>query len=271
MRSVADAEKLAKKSTLTAEQVIQRAKCKLDLPIETWEHVEETLAGIARRNRRVHYAKILQNTTVRAFRAHRRMAIAFLIALVTLAFFTLIPVGRTMAKSAFDYIANVFETYIRFEPSAHMSQEPEYVAVEDDSSLDGEIIFSETTIVYKDFETFSSEFGLQPIQFVSDNYICTRIIVTQHETMGLSLSSQYSSPDGDVVFTQEWLTGDCVNAYINNESWEKTYILDGVELYYSSDNTDGRIDGFAVLNDSLLWITAQPSVDIINELSNIAY
>jgi hypothetical protein len=57
MRSVADAEKLAKKSTLTAEQVIQRAKMQAGFADRKWEHVGRDQWQELRGEPRVHYAK----------------------------------------------------------------------------------------------------------------------------------------------------------------------------------------------------------------------
>jgi hypothetical protein len=57
----------------------------------------------------------------------------------------------------------------------------------------------------------------------------------------------------------------------NSDSWESVMILDDVELLYAIDKIDGVFDGIAMLQDSVLWISAQKSVDIFKQLPYIGY
>jgi hypothetical protein len=62
---------------------------------------------------------------------------------------------------------------------------------------------------------------------------------------------------------------DNVSAHSNSDTWESVIILENTELLYAIDKVDGVFDGFTILNESFLWISAQPSVDILQELPNL--
>ncbi len=174
-----------------------------------------------------------------------------------------------MAKGAFDYFMNVFENYIKFEPTGKSSIYPQLV---DNTSIsDSEVVneYGDVIVDYDSFEAFMDSYGLVPVRLVATDFSCTKITLTKYAAAGMSLTSQYSSQYGDIVITQKWLMNDNMNVGSNTDEWITTIILEDVELTYCFDKVDGIFDGFALLKDSILWISAQPGVNILAELSEL--
>ena len=93
--------------------------------------------------------------------------------------------------------------------------------------------------------------------------------MTIYEASGISLTSLYSSSEGDIVITQKWLMSEGLSVHSNSDEWESTEILGNVKLSYALDKVDGVFDGVAIVDDSILWISAESGVDILRELANL--
>ncbi len=267
-RSRSEARQLAAVSNLTIEQVIHAAKVHANLPVDGWVNVDSALTQKhlrdVRQQRLVSFVNMLRS----GIQAHKRLAITAAIILITFVLFALVPRGQTLAKGAFDYFANIFESKMKIEPTSEGPIYPEYVAeIEVDPggtvNENGDVI-----IEFDDFETFSTKYGLAPVQLISDDFERVGITLTKYSTGGISLRSQYTSSDGDVVVTQKWLVPNSLSIGSNGSEWITVKILGDIELTYCIDETDGIFDGFATYDDTILWISAQPEVDILNELSN---
>jgi len=273
VRSRYEAQQMALASTLTIEQALQPIRQGFDISAATWARVDIALKAKKRNENYRATIKEWFDKLSRDVKIHRRkLAFAVAIAIV-IAFFTLIPRGRTLAKGAFDYFMNVFENHIKIEPTGQSQILPKQHADDEIQTNDSseEAFIEDIVLEYASLEAFASDFGLTPVKLISKNFVCISITLTKSETTGFSLLSRYSSTDGDIVVKQKWLFDEKMNLGSNSDNWKVVRILEGTELLYVIDEIDSVFDGIALLNDSVLWVTAQPSVDIITELSNLEY
>lgn len=269
MRSRYEAQQMTMASTLTIEQVLRTVRRDSDIPAATWARVDLTLKIKERRDNYWSTIKERFDELSRRVKAHRRiLAIAVAVVLV-IVFFTLIPSGRSLAKGAFDYFMNVFENHIKVKPTDQTSQYPTYIADLSENSKEIVNEYGDEITEFKNIDDFTDKFGLVPIQLVSEKFDCAQITLTEYEASGISLSTHYTSTEGDIVITQKWMMSDSISAHSNSDTWESIRILENAELLYAIDKVDGVFDGFAILNESFLWISAQPSVDILQELPNL--
>ncbi len=271
VRSRFEAQQMALASTLTIEQVLRPIRQGSDIPTATWARVDLALKA---KERKKHYLTSIRERVgdlYRGVKIHRRKLAVAVAIMIVVAFFTLVPSGRTLAKGAFDYFMNVFENHIDIKPTGQGPMHPgSYVEYED---APGETVneYGDLIIHYDDLESFAAEYGTTPVRLTSDDFICTEITLTKYATSGTSLTSSYSSSGGVIVITQEWLADGGTSFHSNSDSWKSVTILDGVELLYAVDKVDGIFDGVAMLPDSVLWISARKSVDILEQLPKIGY
>ena len=271
MRSRDEARQMALASTLTIDQVLQSIRQDPEISAATWARVDMALKAKQHRDSKQTSHKERTRDWSSNIRTRRRVVAVAAAMILVVAFFTLIPRGRTLAKDAFDYIINVFENHINIEPSGQTPMHPGlYINYE---AAPGETIneYGDLIIGYDSFESFSADYGAKPVRLLSEDFICSEITLTKYATSGASLTSRYSSPSGVIVVTQEWLADGGTSFHSNSDSWKSVTILDGVELLYAVDKVDGIFDGIAMLPDSVLWISAQKSVDILEQLPNIGY
>lgn len=268
-RSRTEARQLALASSVTIEQAIQQIKQHSDIPAETWLHVDSALMLKHLHDKRRQRFAAFGRSIKSRIQAHRQLAVAALIIVLLLSFFTLVPTGRALAEEAFAYIMSVFENHIIIEPTDQSSIYPGYITNKDVDSGETVNEYGEAVAELTDFESFSAEYGLTPVRLVSDGFACTGITLTKYAATGMTLVSQYTSSAGDIVITQEWFIDGSMSFHSNEDFTESLSILDGIKLFYAIDNVDGVFDGIATLKDSVLWISAQGSVDILKELSNL--
>jgi len=271
VRSRDEAQQMALASTLTIEQVLQPVRQDLDIPETTWARVDLELKAKQHRDSKQTTYKERTHDWGSNIRTRRRIAAAAAAMILVVAFLTLIPIGRTLARGAFDYFANVFENHIKIEPTSQAPVYPGYVANDNINPDETVNEYGEILIEYDDFKSFTDELGLHPIRLTSDDFTLAGITLTKYAATGLSLTSQYTSSSGDIVIMQEWLLDGSMSFHSSSDSWESMMILDGIELLYAIDKVDGIFDGIAILSDSVLWISAQKSVDIFKQLPNIGY
>ena len=273
VRSCYEAQQMAMASTLTIEHVLRPLRQDPDISEATWTRVDLALKAKERKEQFLATIKEWFDKQNRGVKTHRRIVAVAVAVVLVIAFFTLIPSGRSLAKGAFDYFMNVFENHIKIEPVGQSQATPRIFSNNDTSTnQSSEGTFSEDIVLeYDDFESFASEYGLAPVKLTSKDFACISIILTKSETTGFSLSSRYSSTEGDIIVKQKWLFDEKMSLGSNSDDWKVIRILGETDLLYVIDEIDGVFDGIALLNDSVLWVTAQPSVNILSELSNLGY
>lgn len=273
VRSRCEAQQMALASTLTIDQVLQSIRQDPEISAATWARVDLALKAKQHRDSKQTMHKERTRDWSSNIRTRRRVVAVAVAMILVVAFFTLIPRGRALAKDAFDYIMNVFGNHIKIEPTGQDPLPPKQFSDAglhtNDSSE--EVFIEDVVLEYESLDAFASEYGLTPVRLISKDFKCISITLTNSETTGFSLVSRYSSADGDIVVKQKWLYDEAMSLSSNSDNWQRIRILEGVELLYIIDEVDRVFDGVALLNDSMLWVTAQPSVDILIELPNLGY
>ena len=269
VRSRFEAQQMALASTLTMEQVLRPLRQDPDISETTWARVDMALKMKERKEQYRVTIKVRFDELSRGTKAHRRIVAVVTAVILVVAFFTLIPSGRTLAKGAFDYFMNVFGNHIKFMSTDQTSSNSITVA-DDERKSGGEVNeFGDVIIRYEKADDFFEEYGFVPIQLTSEKFDCSQITLTIYEASGISLTSVYTSTEGNIVITQKWLMSDNLSVHSNSDAWESTEILGNVKLLYAIDKVDGMFDGFATVDDSILWITAESGVEILRELANL--
>ena len=271
VRSRYEAQQMALASTHRIDQVLQSIRQDPDISATTWVRVDLALKTKQNRDSKQTTHKERTHDWNNGIKTRRRIVAVAAAMILVVAFFTLIPSGKALAKDAFDYIMNVFGNHINIEPTGQAPVHPGlYINYE---AAPGETIneYGDLIIGYESFESFTADFGAKPVQLLSEDFSCTEITLTKYATSGASLTSRYSSPSGVIVVTQEWMADGGTSFHSNSDSWESIMILDEVELLYAIDKVDGVFDGIAMLPDSVLWVSAQKSVDILEQLPKIGY
>lgn len=271
VRSRDEAQQMALASTLTINQVLQSIRQDPEISAATWARVDLALKAKQHRDSKQTTHKERVHDWGSNIRTRRRIVAVAAAMILVVAFFTLIPSGRALAKDALDYFMNVFGNHIDIEPTGQAPMHPGlYINYE---AAPGEILNEDGDLIigYDSFESFAADYGAKPVRLLSEDFICTEITLTKYATSGASLTSRYSSPSGVIVVTQEWLADGGTSFHSNSDSWKSVTILDGVELLYAVDKVDGIFDGIAMLPDSVLWISAQKSVDVLEQLLKIGY
>ena len=269
VRSPYEAQQMALASTLTIEQVLRPLRQDPEISETTWARVDLALRTKQHRDSEQTTHKERTHDWGSNIKSRRRVVAVAAAMILVVAFFTLIPSGKTLAKDAFDYIMNVFGNHIKFKPTDQTSSNP-ITVVDAEKRLRGEVNqFGDVIIHYENLDDFKEEYGLVPVKLVSEKFNCTQTTLTIYEASGISLTSLYSSTEGDIVVTQKWLISDSLSAHSNSDGWESTEILGNVKLSYALDKVDGAFDGFAIVDDSILWISAESGIDILRELANL--
>jgi len=259
IRSYSEAEKFAKKSKLSPELVVQRAKSRLDLSDECWENAETTLCRVRKRERLMGWLIKGRNNNLGSIRFYRRLAVVCVLAIIALAFFVVFPSGRTLAKKAFSYAMSIYTNRIEFNEeviqrrrsfislfvSSHEDETKEVHGSDDEADL---------VTLYSSIEEFSSATGKRVVKLSLSDFPCAQVEATMSSLTGLSVRTTYSTPSGTVGIIQKWLIGDGPSIGTSGNFNQTFRILDGVELICTTDIIDGQFEGFAMLSDSMLWV-----------------
>ena len=112
-RSEEAAKTLAADCRVSARTLIMRAEAASDLPAASWSGFYDALDAADRKATGGWREKLRE--AAQSFRKHRRLALGSLILVLALAFFTLVPAGRAIAESIFNYVITVFDKRLEIE------------------------------------------------------------------------------------------------------------------------------------------------------------
>lgn len=252
-------------------EMIQSAKLRFGLPDEAWADFD---AVIARRSRRqLLRAKYPNMAKLRLSPA--RVAIAsFIIGL--LIFFTLIPVGRTLAKAIIEYCINFVENGFiidndpaqtpdtqlnsTFIPESELKEAP---------SCDAACVFESG---FNSIEEIVSQTGMRPCVIKGKGFSVAQISFSDYDALSPGWKELYTQYmyEGEVNATlmQDWHAADMVIEE------EKVYELQNAvmgtyKLYYTIDEKDNTFTGFVILPDSVLRIWIKDGMDVDMVLKSI--
>lgn len=252
-----EVERIYKSGFPTFKEMIDGAKDRFDLPKNAWHHFDEVISSRAANHR--------GEIEINFFAAHKRLAVALMIILIVISFFTLVPFGRALAADFFNMIMRVIDGRIEITSEYPDYEKYEYVnlVAEQYNEGDSEYIEENVPISYPNIEAFISKTGLTPITITADWFDCQTIQSYEDEEQGLTLTVQYlTSEDLLVMVTQRWNTEQNMVVEIKDTAYNSAIILDNTDLLYAIDPIDGSFNGTAILDDSLLIIGAEKGIDI---------
>ena len=269
VRSASEAAKLAADCKVSARQLIYRAEARSTLPAEAWSGFHRALDQMDAKQEHTLGNRIrnLSQTVLR----HRRAAVATLLVILALAFFTLVPVGRAIAKGIFDYVIGVKGGQLEIEQrdEKQLYEErgydiPETLPPEAMESLqNGEELQIVSDPVYFDsVAAFEEQYGLDAFSLESDSVHCIEVYETDHMFTGKTLRSNYLDANGGAInIMEQWYTGDGTSTG-SNETFLQREVLGGKTMHYTIDAVDGSFTGIVLLDNTILTVYADASVDL---------
>lgn len=251
IRSYSEAKRMYAEGFSTFSNIIARAKEQSGLLAEAWELFEKSAEATEQKTQRTKARKKWISEISARITAHKRMAIAAMTLAIILAFFTLFPTGRALAKEMFDYLLNVFGYRIEIVDAAYATTD-----INGNSIAENNSGTANSTIEYVSIDEFCSATGLTPYVLNFDNWDCTAIVESNSETTGKSLRTEYQTANGDGVVNilQKWLINTQYDILSNGGFDNLILLSNGAEFHYAIDAIDGSLDGVCLLDDSMLWI-----------------
>ena len=270
-RSEEAAKTLAADCRVSARTLIMRAEAASDLPAASWSGFYDALDAADRKATGGWREKLRE--AAQSFRKHRRLALGSLILVLALAFFTLVPAGRAIAESIFNYVITVFDKRLEIEQTDEKAlyeergyDVPEAINEEQLSEYgydkDGNLIAEKEPVYYESVAAFESVYGMDAFELVSDQLTLPEVIEENNIFTGKKLRSNYLTADGlKVNVIEQWYKGDGQSINLRGEIMQKT-VLGDKTMQYAIDSENGSFDGFVLLENSVLTIYADQGVDL---------
>lgn len=271
MRSEEEAIKRASDCSVSARALVMRAQAASTLPTEAWSGFYAALDAAEKRATGDLGEKWKQ--TMQSLRRFRRVAISTAILVLVLAFFTLVPAGRAIAESIFNYVVTVFDKEVQIDQADEKAlyeqrgyDVPEVLTQDQYAEYgydeDGNLIMEKEPVNYDSIAAFEAAFGLDAFELESDQLTCAEVIETNNIFTGKSLRVIYQTQDGKQISTiEQWYKGDGQTITGDSEVLDHT-VLGGRTMQYIIDGTDGSFDGVVLLDNSILRIYASAGVDL---------
>ena len=270
-RSVEEAKTLAAECRVSARALVMRAQAVSELPNESWSGFHDALDAADRKAAGDWREKLRE--VAYSLRRHRRLALGSLILVLALAFFTLVPAGRAIAESIFNYVIAVFDKRLEIDQVDEKAlyeergyDEPDVLTPEKIAEYgvdaDGNLIMEKEPVYYDSVAAFEAAYGLDAFELVSDQLTCKEVIEYNNIITGQSLRTHYLTADGlQVNVIEQWYKGDGQTAFFSGEVKQKT-VLGDKTMQYAMDEDDGSFDGFVLLENSILTVYAEKGVDL---------
>ena len=271
VRSEEAAETLASECRVSARALIMRAEAASNLPPTSWNGFHDALDAADRKAAGDWRAKLRE--AGQSLRKHRRLALGSLVLVLALAFFTLVPAGRAIAESIFNYVFTVFDKRLDMNQADEKAlyeergyDVPEALKEEQLSEYgydkDGNLIAEKEPVYYESVAAFESVYGMDAFELVSDQLTLSKVIEENNIFTGKKLRSNYLTADGlKVNVIEQWYKGDGQSINLRGEIMQKT-VLGDKTMQYAIDSENGSFDGFVLLENSVLTIYADQGVDL---------
>jgi hypothetical protein len=124
-------------------------------------------------------------------------------------------------------------------------------------------------ITYNSVEEFSAENGLWPVVLNGDFAQLETVEFYPSKFAGDLVSLQYAVEGGKVWLLQRWGYIDGMVATMEDTTYFETTILGGYTLHGSVDAIDGVTSGIAVVDESVLMLSAEKGVDYTAVLDSL--
>lgn len=253
--SRAESERIYNSGFPTFKEMIDGAKASFDVPLSEWTAFDEVIKERASKN-------VFTNGFV--YR-HRRFAVAFVIFLMVISFFTMTPVGRALASDFFKLFIEVIDDRVEIVPEHPDYDTYKFLGEADPKDIeqaadDGAVAYVPAN--YSSLDEFEEVNGYIPFALNADWLEIKSIESIRDNDTGLRLTTQYITSEGlSVYVAQEWENKYGGTMWFKNDEIEKIKIRNDIELMYAIDTKDGTFNGIAIFDDSTLQIGAEKGID----------
>lgn len=258
------AERIFRTGFPAFEEMIEGAKERFSFPIEAWADFDEVIAARAKKEKgSVKFLRVLQ-TSVSRIVSHKKLVIVCLIVILTISFFTLIPVGRSLAKEFFDMMIRVVDDRVIVENRNPDYQDVEYgdtviIEQEDDTDTDMQPIAK----AFSNMDEFIEEVGFQPVVIQGGWCEYSSIELLSNSDLGQSLTTKYVDENGlQLTVIQRWNSNTDISFISEGVGFEERPILNDIVMYCTIDQYDHTFSGVALLDNSILMVGAEDGADI---------
>lgn len=246
-----------------------RAEAGSNLPAESWSGFYRALDEQERRASQNWRDKIKQ--MMQAINRHRRLAITSLILALALAFFTLVPAGRAIAESIFNYVIGVFDGQLEINQvdEKALYEERGYSIpgtlppnADEFMNENGELIMESEPVYFDSIASFNNTYQLAAVELKSDQLTFVKAFEINNLYTGKVLRSYYQTPDGKTIsLIEEWYKGDGQSIGLSGDVQEHS-VFNGRDMLYMIDKSNGSFDGIVLLENSVLKVYADAGVDL---------
>lgn len=231
VRSATSAKQLAAECTCTADALIMKAEARSDLPATAWNGFHAALAKQANAE-----GKIKRGNDLSHFiRIHRKLAIAGVVIILTLGFFTLVPVGRALAKDAFEIIISIFDGNLH----AQQQGDPQGLAPIDFESLPDQ---------FETLEEAAEAVGRPIAKITRDSVSIDSISVYTSQDAMLTIRTAYVTMNGAALMITQ-------NLFSEDSSWSSSVGIAGSDVV-TIETADGTILYLGCMQDSTVFAEA---------------
>ena len=188
----------------------------------------------------------------------RRIAITVVAIVLLAVFFAATPMGRAIAESVVQYVVRLFDTGAAIMSSdvvndVHATNNDHFVINAEDLAGNEVVLHSVDSL-----DVFAVKTGKTPYRLP---YTCREMGYSLD--YGVLLVYRYETPDGSISISQIW-NGEEGVTFIDGKGFIES--SECSQLYYKISEEDGNITCFRVLENSVLYIRAENTVDLQNLL-----
>ena len=180
-----------------------------------------------------------------------------------LLFFTVVPAGQVLAKTAIDTIVKFFESEIvvsndnrvdnvditDYEETTSMLHEHNNANARESLNTN----YEEGTLEYDSVAAFFKDTGKDPVIISDDDIVLSNIYFMEDDNT--LLQKYYSDEFGEINVTQHWLSYNELASIGKQKYYEHRHALDGeYDAYYGVYEADNTFEGMIVMDDSYVLV-----------------
>jgi len=264
VRSAEETREIFRAYAPTLSEAVARAKARADLPDEAWVYMETLAERIDRKNRRRERLTDCVGDILAQLRQYRRAVLVCAIIAIMVAYFTLIPSGKTIARNIYERVLTVVGRSLEIES-------PEYLGLAENVIQEtGEEPFYETSS-YASVSEYIDATNIVPFYIDDERFDCTGITEFNVSDDGRNVWINYRYKKSVVVtLRQEWLTNNESIAFGNTIHY-KIMMIGDAEIHYLYDSEDNSFNGTTSLSDGSILHIYVSSKEHVEEVLSIIF
>lgn len=254
-------QRLKREGYPSSDQIIQRAKAKVDWPDERWDEIRRIANATDKPDmlvvsHKTDFAHILQ--------CHRWVAAASSLVLILTALLICIPESRAFAIQVYYSVIRLFDNRVEVQQPTQTHVWGEYdsqIANDFASELEKEYPQKQEMQTFTSLQEFEKATGHIPYRLNAPDITYETSKFQRNRRNEEWLFSYYQYKGSEIVTTQLWNPADSIENYAD-ESFSEYDIGDGKAVYYAIDKYDQSKYGILQLDDSILTIHTTAVISI---------